>query len=266
MFRKASIAISALALMTATAIIPADAATKISNGVTCTKRNATVKVSGDTYRCTTNPDTTSKKLVWVSADCLTADKTLTTARNQLAEYMQKLKNVVILQVNSIILWSKDKYYTTGEIVYLADSTYYIALADSKGANPLETLGTKWAVNVPTAANNKVGTMPDPNDVILTKQKVVVDWTDTVKTLTDNVTKLQAKTNPDAATKKLITTMQNQINTLNIGIRLVNNRIKNLQNSINLMANNGAKDASAILFRSNIDTAQASRKMLCQKGL
>ncbi|NDA45316.1 MAG: hypothetical protein EBX89_04910, partial [Actinobacteria bacterium] len=49
---------------------PATAATKISNGVTCTKLNQTTTVSGSRYRCAKNPMSTSTKLTWLSLDCL----------------------------------------------------------------------------------------------------------------------------------------------------------------------------------------------------
>ena len=49
---------------------PATAAAKISNGVACTKLNATTTVSGSKYKCAKNPLTTSSKLTWLSLDCL----------------------------------------------------------------------------------------------------------------------------------------------------------------------------------------------------
>lgn len=73
MFRK--IASLSIALVVAGGVmiaVPADAATKISNGVACKKSGQTTKTSGGTYRCTTNPLTTSKRLVWLSLDCVTA--------------------------------------------------------------------------------------------------------------------------------------------------------------------------------------------------
>ena len=73
MFRK--IASLSLALVVAGGVmiaVPADAATKISNGVACKKSGQTTKTSGGTYRCTTNPLSTSKKLTWLSLDCVTA--------------------------------------------------------------------------------------------------------------------------------------------------------------------------------------------------
>ena len=272
MLRKTSVVLAALLVATTAAIAPAaNAATKVSNGVACTKKNATTKVGTDKYTCTTNPIATgaaAKKLVWVSSDCLTANSTLTKAKSQLVEYQGKLRNVVTLQVNSIILWSEAKTYDKGDIVFQAGGTYYVALVNvpAKGAKPSDSLGTNWAVYLPTTSDPKVGTMPDPNIVVLAKEKQVTDWAATVSTLTADITRLEAKANLDSKTKDLIKTMKNQVSTLNIGIRLANTRIKNLQTSIAMVANNGATDASAILLQSNIDTALASRKMLCQKGL
>jgi hypothetical protein len=71
MFRK--IASLSVALVVAGGVmiaVPADAAVKISNGVACKKSGQTTKTSGGTYRCTTNPLTTSKKLTWLSLDCV----------------------------------------------------------------------------------------------------------------------------------------------------------------------------------------------------
>jgi hypothetical protein len=49
---------------------PATAAAKVSNGVACTKLNATTTVSGSKYKCAKNPLSTSTKLTWLSLDCL----------------------------------------------------------------------------------------------------------------------------------------------------------------------------------------------------
>ena len=49
---------------------PATAAAKVSNGVACTKLNATTTVSGSKYKCAKNPLTSSSKLTWLSIDCI----------------------------------------------------------------------------------------------------------------------------------------------------------------------------------------------------
>jgi hypothetical protein len=51
---------------------PAEAATKISNGVPCSKSGATTKTSLGKYKCAKNPLVSSKKLTWLSTDCVTA--------------------------------------------------------------------------------------------------------------------------------------------------------------------------------------------------
>ena len=73
MFRK--IASLSVALVVAGGVmiaVPAHAAVKISNGVACKKSGQTTKTSGGTYRCAKNPLVSSKKLTWLSLDCLTA--------------------------------------------------------------------------------------------------------------------------------------------------------------------------------------------------
>lgn len=73
MLRKfASISVALIVAGGVMVAVPAQAATKISNGVACTKSGATTKVSGSTYKCAKNPLSTSKKLTWLSMDCLTS--------------------------------------------------------------------------------------------------------------------------------------------------------------------------------------------------
>lgn len=73
MLRKiASISVALIVAGGVMTAVPADAATKISNGVACTKSGATTKTSSGTYRCAKNPLVTNSKLTWLSLDCLTA--------------------------------------------------------------------------------------------------------------------------------------------------------------------------------------------------
>ncbi len=77
MFRKVSLSLVAALLVagsvTATTA-PANAATKISNGVACKKANATTKVGGYSYRCARNTMVKNSKLTWLSVECLAAIK------------------------------------------------------------------------------------------------------------------------------------------------------------------------------------------------
>mgnify|MGYP000735796561 CR=1 FL=1 len=71
MFRKAIVAAGATALVLASiTAVPATAATKVSNGVACSKAGATTKVSGSSYRCAKNPLVKNSKLTWLSLDCV----------------------------------------------------------------------------------------------------------------------------------------------------------------------------------------------------
>lgn len=77
MFRK-MITASVLGIVLAgslVAVAPANAATKISNGVLCKPANKTIKVSGTVYKCTKNPIVNKTKYTWVSTDCINSNTT-----------------------------------------------------------------------------------------------------------------------------------------------------------------------------------------------
>ena len=75
MFRKATLTLFAAILVAGTVTaVPANAAAKISNGVACSKENATTKVSGYSYRCAKNTMVKNSKLTWLSVECLAAIK------------------------------------------------------------------------------------------------------------------------------------------------------------------------------------------------
>ena len=62
---------------TLVSVAPAQAATKISNGVACPTAKKTTKVSGTVYTCTNNPVVHKTKLTWVSSDCINSGATYT---------------------------------------------------------------------------------------------------------------------------------------------------------------------------------------------
>jgi hypothetical protein len=75
MFRKVTLSLLAAVLLAGTVTgVPANAATKISNGVACSKVNATTKVAGYSYKCAKNTMVKNSKLTWLSVECLTAIK------------------------------------------------------------------------------------------------------------------------------------------------------------------------------------------------
>jgi len=71
MFRKvALLSLAAVMIAGGLTAIPANAATKVSNGVACKKSGATTKSGGTTYRCARNPLIKNAKLTWLSSDCV----------------------------------------------------------------------------------------------------------------------------------------------------------------------------------------------------
>ena len=71
MFRKVALTSLAAVMVAGTLIaIPANAATKVSNGVACSKSGATTKSGGTTYRCAKNPLVKNAKLTWVARECI----------------------------------------------------------------------------------------------------------------------------------------------------------------------------------------------------
>jgi hypothetical protein len=83
MFRKVTLSLVAAILVAGSVTAaPATAATKkISNGVACSKVNATTKVSGYSYKCAKNTLVKNSKLTWLSVECLSAIKSYNTALN-----------------------------------------------------------------------------------------------------------------------------------------------------------------------------------------
>lgn len=75
MSRKVLILVGSAILVAASiTAVPASAATKISNGVPCSKNNATTKVNGKTYKCAKNPLKKNAKLTWLSSTCVKTSK------------------------------------------------------------------------------------------------------------------------------------------------------------------------------------------------
>jgi hypothetical protein len=71
MFRKVALLSLATVMVAGSLIaIPANAATKVTNGVACSKSGATTKSGGTTYRCAKNPLVKNAKLTWLRSDCL----------------------------------------------------------------------------------------------------------------------------------------------------------------------------------------------------
>jgi hypothetical protein len=277
MLRKTSVALAALLVVSSIGIAPtANAAVKISNGVTCTKKGATTKVGVDRYTCTTNPIATgaaAKKLVWVWSGCLDANKAYLTTKNQydailkqIASQSTTIESNIQNSINSNILWRATKNYVKDNVVYETGKTYYVALAPSSNKTPSANLGTLWAVYMPTATDANVGTSPDINQVIAMKEKDVVDWTESVTTMNTYIKSLEALTNPTAAQKTKLASYKATVNTINIGIKNANTNIKNLKTNIILLASQQANKATVESLKADVDQTKMIRTQSCAKGI
>jgi len=274
MLRKASVALAAILVISSAAIIPADAATKISNGVSCSKRNATVKVGGDTYRCTTNPTSTSKRLVWMWSGCLDANRAYLSTKaqydgilKQIAGSSTTITTSIQTSINRMILWKETKIYSKDDIVYENAKTYYVSLVDDNSKKlPSANLGTAWAVYMPTAADANVGTSPDANKVIAMKEKDVVDWNKNIEVLNKEIKRLEGLKSPTAAEKANITRYKAAVNTFNIGIKNANTNIKNLRANISLLTTSNSNKAIVESLKADVDQAKMIRAQSCARGI
>jgi hypothetical protein len=274
MLRKTSVALAAFLVLSSMTAIPADAATKISNGVACSKRNATTKVGGDTYRCTTNPTTTSKRLVWMWSGCIDANKAYLSTKaqydgilKQIAGSSTTITNSIQTSINRMILWKETKIYAKNDVVYENAKTYYISLVDDNSKKlPSANLGTAWAVYMPTAADANVGTSPDANTVISMKEKDVVDWTKNIDVLNKEVKRLEGLKSPTAADKANIARFKSAVTTFNIGIKNANTNIKNLRANITLLNTSNSNKAIVETLKSDVDQAKVIRTQSCARGI
>lgn len=277
MFRKTSVALAALLVATTAAISPAaHAATKISNGVACTKKNATTKVGTDKYTCTTNPIATgaaAKKLVWVWSGCIASNKAYLTTKSQYDSILKQIAGqsttiaaTIQTSINNMILWKATKSYVKDDVVYETGKTYYIALAASTNKTPSANLGTLWAVYMPTASDANVGTSPDVTKVIAMKEKDVVDWTDSVTTMTKYIKSLEALTSRTAAQNTKLASYKATVATINIGIKNANTNIKNLKANVILLTSQESNKMTVESLKSDVDTAKNIRAQSCAKGV
>jgi hypothetical protein len=277
MFRKTSVALAALLVATTAAISPAaNAATKISNGVACTKINSTTKVGTDKYTCTTNPTATgtaAKKLVWVWSGCLDANKAYLTTKSQYDGILKQISGqsttiaaTIQTSINNMILWKATKSYVKDDVVYETGKTYYVALTDSKGKQPSLNLATAWAVYMPTAADANVGTSPDANKVIAMKEKDVVEWTNDITVINKEITRLSGLASPTAKDKTNLATYKAAVATFTIGIKNANTNIKNLKANMILLTTQQSNKSTVESLKADVDQAAMIRSQSCAKGV
>ena len=138
MFRKiASISVALVVAGGVMIAVPADAAVKISNGVACKKSGQTTKTSFGSYKCGKNPLSTSKKLVWLSTDCIAAATSAIKSASTAAATVAKFKEQIPVIDLGIAAENANKVEIQAK---LEDSKVRLELAKAKLAAATE--GTK----------------------------------------------------------------------------------------------------------------------------
>ena len=141
---------------------PATAAVKISNGVTCKKLNQTTTVSGSKYKCAKNPLSTSKKLTWLSMDCL----------NSAGAYMKAKSDAATIPVK---VAEQLKVIEVGIATETANKALMQAKLDKANAG-LAAAKVKLAAAVSVADKNVY-------------TKIVSDWTAASRGYTSNLNQM-----------------------------------------------------------------------------
>lgn len=94
MFTKPINLIITTAVVVVSTIIPLQhaSASKVSNGVNCSKANLTTKVGSKLYRCAKNPIIKPERNTWTLSSCLRTSKIWMSAKNELSDWRAIIKN------------------------------------------------------------------------------------------------------------------------------------------------------------------------------
>ena len=285
--RKKILTLVIFLLVAITASFPAQAATKISNGVPCAKLSTTSKVGTSVYICSNGTVLNITKLVWLSKNCVDAAKQYYSAKAKFDQLnasadkankatmasIESVKSKIQLAINRMILWKPTKVYMKDDVVYQQNDTYYVSLTSkNSGKMPTENLGTDWMVYKPTAGNAKVGTSPDVDSVILWKQRDVSKWTSTLDRINKDIKALEAITKPTAADTKNLKTLKTLSATFTSGIAAGNKNISTMQSYVKeLMTQNSllaAVQAQSKLIEANradVTQLRSAQTTYCAKG-
>jgi hypothetical protein len=191
MFRKI-VTTSILAVVltgSVVSLLPANAATKISNGVLCPKANKTVKVSGTIYKCTKNPIVNKKKLTWVSSDCINSNKTYAKLNASYKSLVVGLP-AVLADLDAKIVAQQTK------------ETESIAKADA-----LDAQIVIWQAKVATFVAAKAKLLADPNPSKYST--AIATYTTAIRSLTSAIASDTAASAGYRRLGKIVVTMQAQ---------------------------------------------------------
>ena len=134
-----------ISLLTGSIATPAQAATvTVKQGAACPKAGAKVTTNKITYTCGTNPTTTSTNLVWVLAQCLTADKSYLSATGDYDKYLTS-STAVLAQLQTTLA-SYQNALTVAQDAQAASATkVYTIGTDPKTKLPVTVVGITAAI-------------------------------------------------------------------------------------------------------------------------
>ena len=148
MFRKVLVVLGTAALVAASiTAVPASAATKVSNGVSCSKSGATTKVSGSTYKCAKNPLVKNSKLTWLSLDCINTVGTYTKAKANLPK-IQTATDATVAKLDADILKQTAQDEKAAKLIpeYRAKVESYTAMVAVLKADTANLVKNKKAID------------------------------------------------------------------------------------------------------------------------
>lgn len=148
MFRKVLVVLGAAVLVASTTTaVPASAATKISNGVSCKKSGATTKVSGSTYKCAKNPLVKNAKLTWLSLDCLNTMSAYTKAVVDLPK-IKTATDATVAKLDADIIQQIAQDEKADKLIpeYQAKIDSYTALVTTLKADTVNLVKNKKAID------------------------------------------------------------------------------------------------------------------------
>lgn len=191
MFRKV-ISASVLGFVIAGTLIstaPAQAATKISNGVACPTANKTTTVGGTVYKCAKNPVVNKTKLTWVSSDCINSGATYTKLN---ASYLSLVAGMpaTLADLDAKIVAEQTKV------------TESAAKADA-----LDAQIATWQAKVATFVAAKAALLAKPNPS--TYATAISTYTTAVRSLNSAIASNTAASSALRKIGKTVTTMQAQ---------------------------------------------------------
>ena len=236
---------------------PAHAAVK--QGSACTKSGA----KSGAYTCTVNTLTTSKKLVWLTADCISANKAFATSKSESAAFSTQQANALTKVQLSIDSWNNVLNLNNTRKAGLATNSYIVDYTHSGGkSTPVKVQGMTAAL---AEINKKIAELTGYRDATAKTadtQKAALSPKYTADQINTFTTNFKANlSNSDAAVKNYANSLQTLANW--------NSAINNWQRNVDNINKVALKiDADIAKAQSQIDalTKQLDKSKAAQKEI